>query len=109
MYLLVNANMFETNPVDNRRESKQLTVRKPLNRETKLCQELWFVRELLGYNVELDIDRDLAMKLDLGSVMTEFLDGILLDEDNLAVDVEAFLLESLCNLDVVDRAENLAS
>lgn len=63
---------------------------------------------LLSDYVELNVNRHLTVEFDLSGVVSKLLDSLLFDEDDLAVNVEALLLERLSDLDVGDRTEDFA-
>ena len=63
---------------------------------------------LFGEDVEVDVDGHFFVKSQFGGVVADFLDGILIEDDVLAVhfDTGGFL-DGVGNHDGVDRAENL--
>lgn len=58
---------------------------------------------LLSENLEADLNYHILVKADLGFVVADFLDCVVVDEDLLAVNVDVLsLFDGVSNLDIVD-------
>lgn len=65
-------------------------------------------KKLRGHDFKLYRHRDLTVQLDVGSIRTNFLNGILRERDTLSIDIKPLRRESLGDLNGIDRAEYLS-